>query len=1168
MDRARRAAVTALIVAVMIATAGGSDGLRWPGSLAATVGWPTSSLVVSEVQTGGASASDEFIEIANQGNAPTDLLGLELVYATSSGSTVTRKATWDSSRVLVPGQRLLLANVSGIYAASADATYSGGAAATGGAVALRIVGGNVIDAVGWGDATNGFVEGEAALAPPAGSSLERTPGGLAGNTVDTNNNAADWFIQSLPSPEGLAAPLVPPASSSPSPPPSSAPTPTPDATPIPTASPTPTPIATPSPTPIATPTPTPTTTPAPTPSPTASPSPSSSPSPSPSPTASPSPSPTPTATPGSVSIAGARAALDGTTVSVRGVLTTALGALESGRTGFIQDETGGIAVYLDAQVVGAWPAGAAVTLHGTVASRFAQRTLRAAESNVTLVAIDGLPSALGIATGDANESSEGRRVTVTGTVSGPFDSLSDGLGINIDDGSGPVRAVIGADALGGESISSSMTATVVGPLGERDSSGTGTSGYRIYATLAGELSLMAPSPSPTPTPTPTPSPTPTPTPTPSPTPTPTPTPTTGPSPSPSPIPTGQTTVAAVRALPIGTRVVVTGVVTAEAGRLGTPALMAIADATGGIALRIPSDTEPFPRGTLLRVEGTLRAPYGQLEIKPVSGGIVVMGVGSLPSVIAVGAAGLDESIEGRLVSASGVVTSKAKLSSGGDLTMTLERDGANSVRVIADASSLVGQASFTIGSAYQVTGVVGQRASHKDAPDGYRICLRDPADLIVGASAGATTRPSSAPTGSGVPSAGLTAVPIAEALALTDVDVAIEAVVTARATLLDSSGRRIVVQDPSGAIELLLPVGESAPPIGTRLRAEGRVGVAYGAPRFRADRLQRQGAAHAPTPTILHGQPGVAHEWQLVTITGRIERVHKLGDRWRAELTIGSQQVPIVGQPGSGIGSDTLIEGGVATVSGIVRRPFPTASDRRFAILPRSTGDLHLEGGLLMQHTASAGQSSAGTRGNPTRGSSSSIAAGVIDADLIDLDSLIGRAVRVGGLVADLRPDGVLLDDGTSTGRVVLREAALELLPLLEPDDAINASGYVERLEDGPVVVVDDPAGISQAGDPWAADGVSAIAQGAGASVPPAPVDPVATAGLLGGSSMGGGAIGFAALSLLSAASLGFTLLRRWQLRRRLAQRIATRLADLGTPGTGLSGPRSAERDPSTIHSA
>ena len=76
MDRARLAAMLALALA------------RRPGrsSVPAApvvrrrrcgrrVAWPASTLVISEVQTGGASASDEFVEIANQGPAPVDLAG-------------------------------------------------------------------------------------------------------------------------------------------------------------------------------------------------------------------------------------------------------------------------------------------------------------------------------------------------------------------------------------------------------------------------------------------------------------------------------------------------------------------------------------------------------------------------------------------------------------------------------------------------------------------------------------------------------------------------------------------------------------------------------------------------------------------------------------------------------------------------------------------------------------------------------------------------------------------------------------------------------------------------------------------------------------------------------------------------------------------------------------
>ena len=47
-------------------------------------------------------------------------------------------------------------------------------------------------------------------------------------------------------------------------------------------------------------------------------------------------------------------------VTIEGVLTTALGALEVGRAGFFQDGTGGIALYLDATVVDSWPPGTTV----------------------------------------------------------------------------------------------------------------------------------------------------------------------------------------------------------------------------------------------------------------------------------------------------------------------------------------------------------------------------------------------------------------------------------------------------------------------------------------------------------------------------------------------------------------------------------------------------------------------------------------------------------------------------------------------------------------------------------------------------------------------------------------------------------------------------------------
>ncbi len=1090
MQRVRSAPMSALVLSVILSAVGGAMGGPL-GARAATVAWPTSTLVVSEVQTGGGSASDEFVEIANQGTAAVDLLGLEVVYATSSGSTVTRKATWAVSQPLDAGRRIQLANAAGSYAAQADLVYSGGFAATGGAIALRVVGGSVIDAVGWGDATNAFVEGTAAPAPAAGSSLERRPGGSLGNGSDTNDGSADFLVAAAPSPQGLAAPPVPaPGGPTPTPVPTATPAPTPVPTPVPTATPTSAPTPTPVPTPEPTPTPTTTPTTAPTPIPT--------PSPTAAPTVAPTPTPTPAPTADQViPISAARALPDAATATIVGVLTTDLGALEDGRTAFVQDDSGGIAIYLDSSVIAPIPSGTEVLLSGEVGSRFAQRVLRVAESDIEAIGLPGPPAAVDAETGAATEPLEGQRLRVAGLMSGSADALSDGTAITIDDGSGPVRVVITPDALAGRSVHSGDTVDATGPLGQRDSTGTGTSGYRLYVVAPGDL-VIAPAATPTPTvaPTVTPSLTPAPTatsmPTPAPTataspshPTPTPSPATPtPTPNPSVTPTASpsstataATIAAARLQPIGSIVTVRGVVTAEPGRLGTPPLIAIADASGGIVVRIPSDGPRPGRGTVIDVRGTLADPYGQVEIRPAAGGIVIGGDATGPTPVDLASAGFGESVEGRLVRVTAVVVAKPTKASSGDITVAIETPDGSRAKVAADASSGLTSGDFVVGQAYRFTGIAGQRASRKGLLDGYRIWLRDSGDRVVVAgpnptpspapTPSATTSPRPTPTpkphGNGTPKpssdAGVSVVSIAAALRTSDRDVAIEATVTAPASLLDASGRRVVVQDGSGAIELLIAKDVVVPGVGSRVRATGRVGSAYGSPRLRATTIEVLGSGSVPSALDLHDAPTEALAWRLVSFRGRIDDVKKLGDRWRAEVVLGSDRIVVVGQPGAGIPVTAVIEGRTATIRGIVRRAYPSASDRRPTILPRSAADLQVEaaggtagagpsagtGGSTGGGSTTGAGSVAATAGSGTAGSEAAVAAmlAVPAADLADLADLVGQRVRVGGLVQELRSDGFGLDDGTAIGTIVLSDAALDWLPLIEPDDAINVVGRV-----------------------------------------------------------------------------------------------------------------------------
>lgn len=1193
MDRARAAVSAAIFAVLMVASV--ALGAVAPVLLsavapAAAVAWPPSTLVVSEIQTGGASASDEFVEIANVGPSTVDLAGMEVVYVTSTGGTITRKATWSTPTSLAPGRHLLLANTSGVYASVADAVYSGGLAATGGTIVLRVVGGAPVDTTGWGDATNTFVEGAPAAAPSAGSSLERRPGGTSGNTTDTNNNASDFFAQVTPNPQNLAAPPVPAPAPSPTPTPPLTPSPMPTSTPTPTStiSPSPDPTTSPGPTispdpsptgappPDPTPPPEPTSTPSATPDPTAStppdpsPTPEPAPSPTPDPTASPTPVPTPTATPTptptatpvatpaptptptptAVPIVDARALPDGSPTVVEGVLTTALGSLESGRVGFIQDGTAGIAIYLDAALSTPLSAGTSVRLPGIVDERYGARTLRVAAANIVDLGLGALPEPGIAATGAVGEALEGRRITITGTTVGASTTYADGLGILVDDGSGAVRVIIGPDALGGASLPAGASVTAIGPVGQRDSTGTGTSGYRIQATLPGELVVLPdPTPSPTPTATPTPSPTPDPAPTPTPTPEPTPTaspdptpmPTLSPAPSPTPVPA--LTIEVARARPVGSTVTIVAVVTAEAGRLGTPPLIAVGDDTGGIPVRLPDGTPPPARGRLVRVTGKLAAPNGQLEIHPATGGIEDLGSATIPVPLGITAADLGEGTEGRLIAIVGTQAGPPRRSVTGDITIDVTAPDGRTFRVMTDASSGITVDDLRAGVAHRFAGIVGQRASRKGALDGYRVWLRDRADI------GSPTS-SIAPVGSSVaPSpSGAAAIAIGAARRLDGTSASVVGVVTVGAGLLDAQDRLIVIQDASGAIEVLLPVGATAPGAGSRVRIDGTVNRAWGAPRLRAATTEFLGAGAAISPRALGRSPGEADEGQLVRVAGSVTSVTRLADRWRADLRVGEAEILITGLTGSGIPSTTLEKGQAVTIIGIVRRPYPTARDQRWAVAPRGPQDVAVGPATGGNRTTAAagpggsstawGAASLGTAG--TEGSD-----GAVPADLATLEEHLDSLVRVGGLVAEARPDGFLFDDGTAVGTAVLVGEAASFRELVRPGDAVGLVGRVVRDSAGLRVVVEDPAGIVRLGALGEVVPIAATRAVDPSAVPVAPAG-LATASFTGPlASFGGGWLGAVGFISLSAASLVGTMARRRRAQRRLIETLHARIAGL-----------------------
>ncbi len=605
------------------------------------------------------------------------------------------------------------------------------------------------------------------------------------------------------------------------------------------------------------------------------------------------------------------------------------------------------------------------------------------------------------------------------------------------------------------------------------------------------------------------------------------------------------TIANARQMPIGTTVGVAGIVTAPAGRLGTPSLVAIQDSTGGIVVKVPDGVAPPGRGARLEVRGPLADPYGQLELRPPAAGIRVAGSGPLPAPVAVDATSLGESVEGRLVTVRGAIEARPTKATSGDITFYVVAPSGQ-VRILADASSGLTADSVTVGATYDVIGVAGQRASRKGALDGYRVWVRDAADLVRRSMPAPSPTPSrspapnASPTPSTGPGGGI--ISVADAVRRGDGQVTVEGIVTTAPDLLDSTGRRIVIEDRTAGVEVLVPVDSRAPAVGTRIRVDGSMGRAYDAPRIKAEQITVVAVGGRPLALDLQRAPTAAHEWRLVRVSGAVVEVKKLGDRWRAELSVGPDRVVVSGLAGARIPVTAVVEGRTATIIGIVRRPYPGATDRRWSIAPRSTADVATAaaGGVGAARDGSDQAAGAGP-GTAATGS----AAATPNVDLVDLAGHVGQIVRVGGLVTELVPDGFLLDDGTAIGRVVLAGAAAEYLPLLEPGDALNATGRVEGDEAGYRVVVDDPAGLVRVGDPTL-DATASAPVGEPSPLPESPLP--GQVGRLAGGLLGPdapGAAGVVGIMLISAASLAVTLLRRQRARRRLAARIAARVASL-----------------------
>ena len=177
-------------------------------------------LMFTEILTGAASASDEYVQIEATGEGVTPLSDLELIYRSASGLTTRRLVSLAALPPLTAGERLLLANAASSVAGEALLTWSDGIASSGGALILRKISASseIIDAVAWGNAAVAAGgEGAPVAAPASGVVIQRRRD-LSGVPIDSGDNSSDFTLYSEPTPT---------------------PTPTLGPTPVPTPSPTP-----------------------------------------------------------------------------------------------------------------------------------------------------------------------------------------------------------------------------------------------------------------------------------------------------------------------------------------------------------------------------------------------------------------------------------------------------------------------------------------------------------------------------------------------------------------------------------------------------------------------------------------------------------------------------------------------------------------------------------------------------------------------------------------------------------------------------------------------------------------------------------------------------------------------------------------------------------------
>jgi DNA/RNA endonuclease YhcR with UshA esterase domain len=172
-------------------------------------GEPT--VLISEVLTGIEGNNNiEFIELTNTGTeTPFDLKGWSLWYKVDDKQDEILIIQWTDHALVPPQGHYILGRLGYDIGVTPDTFFETPIVHQKGGLQLRMTDSVVVDSLSWGDGPTDFAEGMLAPAMEKGISLERSPGGEAGNFVDTGDNSADFVINASPNPQNTGSPLTP-----------------------------------------------------------------------------------------------------------------------------------------------------------------------------------------------------------------------------------------------------------------------------------------------------------------------------------------------------------------------------------------------------------------------------------------------------------------------------------------------------------------------------------------------------------------------------------------------------------------------------------------------------------------------------------------------------------------------------------------------------------------------------------------------------------------------------------------------------------------------------------------------------------------------------------------------------------------------------------------------